>query len=160
MQEGHHVAQLFANRLDRVIRFLFTHTLEVWTPGFVFGNPLPGECSVLNLGQDLLHRLADVRVDDSRPAGVVPVFGGVAHGVTHVAEAALIEEIHDELQLVQTFEVCDFRLISGVDERFKRHLHQRADAAAQYGLLAEQVALCFFFECGFDHARFEVARGP
>ena len=43
------------------------------------------------------------------------MFGCVADGVAHVAEAAAIDQVDDELQFVQAFEVGDFGLIAGFD---------------------------------------------
>jgi hypothetical protein len=41
------------------------------------------------------------------------------------------------------FEVGNLRLIARLDQRLEARRHQRADAAAQHGLLAEQVRFGF-----------------
>ena len=55
-----------------------------------------------------------------------------------VLEAATIHEIDDQLELVETLEVSDLRLVTSVDECFECGLHQRARAAAQDRLLPER----------------------
>ena len=51
--------------------------------------------------------------DDARAGHVVAVLGGVADRVAHVAEAAAVHEVDDELQLVQALEVRDLGLVAG-----------------------------------------------
>jgi hypothetical protein len=46
-------------------------------------------------------------------------FGGIADGVTHVAEAAAIDQIDDKFQFVETFEVGDLGLVACFGERFE-----------------------------------------
>src|ERR671934_283830 len=62
------------------------------------------------------------------------------------AEAALIEEVDDELHLVHALEVGDLGLVAGLDERFERGLDQVRDAAAERRLLAEQIGLRLLLE--------------
>ena len=76
--------------------------------------------------------------DDARAAGVVAVLGGVAHRVAHVVEAAAVHQVDDQLELVQALEVGDLGLVAGLDQRLEARLDERADAAAQHGLLAER----------------------
>src|SRR5215471_18066108 len=99
-------------------------------------------------------------VDNARTSSVVTVFGRIAHRISHVTQTALIEQIDNELQLMEAFEISDFRLVSRFNQRLEGHFHQRADAAAKDGLLAEEIAFGFFFESRFDNARFEVACSP
>jgi hypothetical protein len=68
--------------------------------------------------------------------------------VAHVGEAAAIDEIDDELEFVKDFEVGALGLIAGFDESFESALDEGADAAAEHGLLAEEVGFGLFFECG------------
>src|SRR5262249_46821439 len=116
----------------------------------VFRNPLPGECAVLDLLEDLFHRRTDMLVDNARTTGIVAVLGRVTDRVAHVAEPALIEEVDNELELMQTLEIRDLRLISGFDQRLESGLYQRADSAAKHRLFAKQIALGLLFESGFD----------
>ena len=80
-------------------------------------------------------------VDDARPGDVVAVLGGVADRVAHVAEAAAVHEVDDELELVQALEVRDLRLVARLDQRLEAGLHELAHAAAEDRLLAEEVRL-------------------
>ena len=78
------------------------------------------------------------------------MLGGVADRVAHVVQAAAVHQVDDELQLVQALEVGDLRLIAGLDQRLEPGLDERADAAAQDGLLAEQIGFGFFGERRFE----------
>ena len=50
------------------------------------------------------------------------------------------------------FEVGALGLIAGFDQGFIARLDERADAAAEHGLLAEEVGLGLFFERGLEHS--------
>ena len=125
---------------------------EPRAPVVVLGNPTPGVVAGLDVAQDLLHRLARLIGDDLRAARVVAMFGGVADRVAHVVQPALIDQIDDELQLVQALEVRDLGLIARIDERLEPGLDERAHAAAQHGLLAEQVRFGFLGKRRLDDA--------
>ncbi len=99
-----------------------------------------------------VHLLADLLADDALAAGHVAVLGGVGDRVAHAADAVLVDEVHDELELVQALEVGDFRLIAGVDQGLEARADQLAAAAAEDGLLAEEVGLGLFLEGGLDDA--------
>ena len=120
---------------------------EFWSARNRFAN-----VAVLDLGQDLLHRLLAFGVDDARAADVVAPLGGVGDGVAHVGEAAAIDEVDDELELVEHFEVGALRLITGLGERFVARLDEGADAAAEHGLLAEEIGLGLLFESRLEHS--------
>ena len=70
----------------------------------------------------------------------------------HVVQAALVEQVDDQLQFVHALEVGHFGLIAGLDQRFEAGLDQLADAAAEHDLLAEQVGFGLFGERGLDDA--------
>src|SRR5258707_1319330 len=82
-QEGHHLAKLAANLLDRLLARGIAHGQKLLAAGLVLLNPLPGELTLLDFGQDLAHFGARLLVDDARPAGIVAIFGGVRYGITH-----------------------------------------------------------------------------
>ena len=84
---------------------------------------------------------------------------GVAHRVVHARDATLVHEVDDELQLVQALEVGHLRLVPGLDENLEAGLHQLLGAAAQHGLLAEEVGLGLFLEVGLQHAGTSAADG-
>src|ERR1700730_19466554 len=132
--------------------FALSRSQEVGASLFVFLDPLLSEAAIDDLGENLLHFLACFGGDDPLASGVVALFGGVAHGIAHVAETPLIDEIDDKLQLVEALEISHLRLISGVYEGLPASLDQFTDAAAEDRLLAEQVGFGFFSECRFEDA--------
>ena len=92
--------------------------VEFGAAGFVFGDPFAGEFAVLDFAPEFrswFWRVSSLMT--CGPRGVIAVFGGVADGIAHVVEAALIDQVDDQFQFVQTFEIGDFGLIAGVDER-------------------------------------------
>ena len=90
---------------------------------------------------------------DSRAAGVVAVLGRIADGVAHVVQAAAVHQIDDQLQLVHALEIGDFRLVACLHQRFEAGLHERADAAAQHGLLAEEIGFRLLCKRRLDDSR-------
>src|SRR6476620_4766768 len=68
-------------------------------------------------------------------------FGGVADAVAHVVEAALVDQVDDQLHLVDALEVRHLRRVARLDERLEARLDQRRQAAAEDDLFAEQVGL-------------------
>ena len=61
----------------------------------------------------------------------------------HLGEAALVEQVDDQLELVQALEIGDLGLVAGLDQRLEAGDDQLGGAAAQHGLLAEQIGLGF-----------------
>ena len=90
---------------------------------------------------------------------VLAVFSVVRDRVVHVGDAAFIDQIDDQLQFVQAFEVRHFRCIAGFHQRFETSLDQFNGTAAQYCLFTEQVSFRFFAEVGFDDAGTAAAVG-
>ena len=121
-------------------------------PRGVFGDPLLGELALLDFLEDLAHLLLRLVVDDARAARQVTVLGRVGDELVHLGEAAFVQQVDDELQLVQALVVGDFGLIAGFDQRFETLEHQIAGAAAQHGLFAEQIRLGLFREGRLEHA--------
>ena len=91
-------------------------------------------------------------VDDAVAAAERAVFGGVAHRKVHIVVAALIHQVHNHLQFVQALEVGDFLGVARLHQRLESGVDQGGYAAAEDGLLAEQVAFGFVFDGGFQHA--------
>ena len=96
--------------------------------------------------QDLLHLGARLFGDHARAARVVAVFRGVRNRVTHVAEAALVDQIDDQLHFVQALEIGHFGRVASVDQGLETGADQFADAAAEDSLLAEEVGFGLFLE--------------
>ena len=61
--------------------------------------------------------------------------------MVHLGEAALVDQVDDQLQLVQAFEIGDLGLVAGLDQRLEPGVDQLGRAAAEHGLLAEQIGL-------------------
>src|SRR5579859_6404545 len=96
---------------------------EIRTTGFIFRNPLLGKAAVADFGENLAHFFACFLRDDALASGVVAVFGGVAYGIAHVAEAAAVDEIDDELEFVHALEVSHFGLVTGREDRKSTRLN-------------------------------------
>src|ERR1700687_4846234 len=151
-QERHHGAQLGADLSNPLRALLTTLAVEPRPPGGVLLDPSARVLPAADVLEHLLHLLARLLGHDARPTRVVAVFRGVAYRVAHVIEAALIDQIDDELQLVETLEIRDLWLIPRLHQRLEAGLDERAHAAAQHRLLAEQVRFRFFGERRLDDA--------
>ena len=55
---------------------------------------------------------------------VAAPFGGVGDGVVHVLDAAAVEEVDDELEFVEDFEVGELGLVAGFGEDFEAALDE------------------------------------
>ena len=127
--------------------------MKLGRPGPVLFDPAAGVGPAADVGEDLLHRRAGLLGDDLPAAVVIAVLGGVAHRVPHVVEAAAVHQVHDELQLVEAFEIGDLRLVARFDERLEARLDQLAHPAAEDALFPEEIGLGLLGEGGLDHAR-------
>src|SRR5499426_1677328 len=127
---------------------------------FGLGHPLVGELSRLNLGQNLPHLLFDFGADDAFAARQVAVLGGVRDRIAHVRDAALIEQVDDQLHLVQAFEIGHLRRVARLDQSLESGLDQRGQSAAEHRLFAEEVSLGLFFESRLDDAGARPAYRP
>src|SRR5712692_7830418 len=156
---GHHFAQPGADLLDRQLGGHAPVRKQRRRPGAVLEHELLGVLAGLDARQHRAHALARVLIDDLRPRGVFAVLGVVRDRVVHGADAALVHQVNDQLQLVQALEVRHLGRIAGVDERIESRLHQLDAAAAQHRLLAEQVGLGLLLEIGFDDAGLAAADG-
>src|ERR687888_2072212 len=115
-QPGHHLAQRPPGPLDRVVGAGLAHAQEVRPALVVLGDPFAGERAGLDVGEDARHGGPRLRPDHPRPAGVVAVLGRVGHRVAHAGQAALVEQVDDQLQLVEALEVGDLRLVAGLHQ--------------------------------------------
>ena len=93
----------------------------------------------------------------ARAGDVVAVLGGVGDRPALLGDAALVHQVDDQLQLVQALEVGDLGLVAGLGEHLEAVLHQLRHAAAEHGLLAEQVGLGLLGERGLDAAGAQAA---
>ena len=109
-------------------------------------DPLAGELAGLDVGEDRLHLLAHVLVDHALAARVVAELGRVRDRVAHAGEPVLVHQVDDQLQLVEALVVGDLGRVAGLDERLEPGAHELGGAAAEDGLLAEEVGLGLFLE--------------
>src|SRR5574343_1590480 len=155
----HHVAQLFANLLDRVSSGQTTASSHARVVGAAFQDEHLGVFTGLDALQGIAHGFTGFGVDDFRTGHVLAVFGVVRDRVVHVGDAALVHQVDDQLQFVQALEVGHFRGVASFNQGFEAHLDQLDGTAAQNGLLAEQVGIGFFAEVGLDDATLGAAVG-
>src|SRR3989449_8638872 len=73
--------------------------------GLALENPFLGEPPALDLLEDALHLLLGLIGDDAGPAGYVAILGRGADRVAHVGDAALVDQVHDQLHLMQALEI-------------------------------------------------------
>src|SRR5665213_646782 len=151
LQERHHGTKLFADSLYQLAVLRLAHVEETVASGFIFRNPLFRKFTRLNLGQNALHLGAGLIVDDARSACVIAVLGGIRNREAHVIEAALVDQIDNQLQFMQTFKIGDLGSIPGIDQRLEAGANQFRRAAAEDSLLAEQIAFGFFAERSFEN---------
>src|SRR5262249_33778890 len=115
-------------------------------------HPVAGEAARLDVGQNALHLGLGLVGDDTRARAVLAVLGGVGDRVVHVGDAALVDQVDDQLHLVQAFEIGHLGRVAGLDQRLEAAADQLDQAAAEHHLFAEQVGLAFLAEAGFDDA--------
>src|SRR5262245_49578449 len=159
-QPRHQSAKLRADLFDLMFLFGLDQAGEIGLARFGFGHPLVGELPRLNLGQDLPHLLFDLRADDAFASRQIAVFGGVGDRITHVGDAALVEQIDDQLHFVQALEVGHLRRVARFDQGLESGLDQRGQSAAKHRLFAEEVGLGLLLESRFDHAGARSADRP
>src|SRR3954447_12764864 len=126
--------------------------VEARLPAVHLGDPFARERAVADARQGSAHVLPHVLVDDLRSDRVRPVLRGVGDRVVHPLDTALPDQVGDQLQLVQALVVGDLGLVAGLDERLEAELDQLCDAAAEHGLLTEEIGLGLFLEARLDHA--------
>ena len=120
----------------------------------VLGDPAAGEGAVLDVAEHRAHAGLGLLVgDDPRAGDVLAVLGGVGDGVVHGRDAALVDQVDDELHLVDALEVGVLRLVTGLHQHLEAAAHQVDDAAAEDGLLAEEVGLGLVVHRGLHDAR-------
>src|SRR5690606_22837790 len=112
--EGDHVADLAADLFDLVVLAGGAVGGEGLGAGVPLGGEVGGEGAVLDVGEDVAHGLAGGVVDHAGSGDVVAVLGGLGHRVAHPGQPALVDHVHDELELVEGLEVGRFGLVAGL----------------------------------------------
>src|SRR3954469_7525027 len=115
-------------------------------------DPVARERAVADAAEHRAHVLAHVLVDDGRADRVRAVLGRVGDRVVHALDPTFPDQVDDQLQLVQALVIRDLGLVAGLDERLEAEPDQLRDAAAEHGLLAEEVGLRLLGERRVDHA--------
>src|SRR5712664_297467 len=152
LKEWHHGTQFRAELLDGVLLLALTRGEEVGAALFIFFDPGFRKAAVADLRKDLAHFFSRLLGDDARSSGIITLFGSITDGVAHVAEATTVNQVDDQLELMEAFEVGNLGLIACFRERLEARLDQFTHAAAKYGLLAKEVRFGFFGESGFQNA--------
>jgi hypothetical protein len=88
--------------------------------GYETGSPR----TVLDLGEHLAHAGLDASVDDPWTRGVVAVLRRVGHRPTLFGNAALVHQVDDQFELMQTLEVRHLRLVARFHQRLVPRLDQ------------------------------------
>ena len=68
-----------------------------------------------------------------------PHFGGIGDQFAHTRNSRFVDEIDDELEFVEAFEVGKLRRISGTNERIETGANERACSSAKDCLLTKKV---------------------
>src|SRR6185437_146069 len=152
VEPGHAGAQCLADFLDLPVDVLGQHLLIVLLAAGVLLDPLARELAGLDLLEHLGHLFLDLVVDDARATRQIAVLGRFADEFVHLAQAALVQQVHDQLQFVEALVVGDLGLIAGFHQRLEALHHQLGGAAAQHRLLAEQIRLGLLAEGGLENA--------
>ncbi len=125
---------------------------EIRAAFLVFFDPFLREAAVADFREDFAHFFACLPGDDARTGRIVALFGGITDGIAHVAEATAVDQVDDELEFVQAFEISDLGLVACFCQRFETCFDQFTDAAAEYGLFAKKVGFSLFGKSGFKNA--------
>src|SRR5690606_18106869 len=149
---GHHGAKALADLLDGMLGVAAARGLEAGLAGVVLQHPVADEAARLDVLQHPLHLGLGLRRDDPRAGDVLAVLRGVGDRVVHVGDAALVDEVDDQLHLVQALEIGHLRGVTGLDQRLETHADEFDQAAAEDRLFAEEVGLALLLEGSLDDA--------
>src|SRR5260370_11415226 len=139
LQKWHHGAQLRAELLDGVLLLALARCEEIGAALFIFCDPGFRETPVANLREDFAHFFPRLPGDNARSGGIIALLGSIADGVAHVAEAAAVNQVDDELEFVEAFEIGDLGLRACVREGLEARFDHCPPAAAAYRLLAKEL---------------------
>src|SRR5207245_1891317 len=141
LKEWHHGAKLRTELLDRVLLLALARGEEVRAALLIFCDPRLREDAVENFREDFSHFFACLLGDDALTSRIFALFGRITDVIAHVAEATAVDQVDDELEFVQAFEISDLGLVACFCQRFETSFDQFTDAAAEYGLFAKKVGL-------------------
>ena len=131
-----------------------TGRFDCWLANCVFEHEVTHEFARLNVVQNRFHAGLCFNVwQDARARDVLTVFCCVGDGVIHVGDAAFIDQVNDQLCFVQAFEICHFRLVTGLNQCLETHTDQFNDTTTKNGLFTKEVSFAFLTEVSLDDAR-------
>src|SRR2546429_1783543 len=96
-------------------------------------------------------------IDQAWTSDIVTILGRIADRIAHIAHTALIYQIHNQLYLMQAFEVGNLWLITSLDKGLKSCLDQGGKTTTENSLLTKEVCLGLFAKGGLQNAS---PRGP
>ena len=111
------------------------------------------EGAILDLREDLLHLLTGLLSDETLTGAVIAVLRRVGDRVTHLGEAALVDEVDDQLHLVAGLEVRHLRRIASLNEGIEARVDELTDTTTKNRLLAEEIRLGLLLEGGLKDTR-------
>src|SRR5882724_8759577 len=124
VEPRHACAQRCADLFDRVIDVLREELAVVLAAAGVLLDPLSGELARLHFLEHLAHLVLHAVIDDSRAASEIAVLGRLADELVHLAQAAFMQQVDDELELVQAFVIGDLGLVAGFHQRLETLHHE------------------------------------
>src|SRR5690349_9328322 len=146
----HSVSQFVSSRFDLALRLLFPESFEVGLSGPGFFDPLLCEFAAFDLVEQIAQSLSYRAVDDALASLISAPLRGVADRLTHAREAALVNQVCDQLGLVKALEIGGFWRIPRLNKRVKSRLDEFRNPAAKNGLFAKEVCHTLFLERRFD----------
>src|SRR6266581_6402493 len=97
---GHHGPKLRTYLLNRAVLRGAAQLVEAGSARAAFADPFFREYAAANVREQLPHLFPHRRTDDARATSQIAVFRSVADRMPHEAEAAAIDQVDDQLQLV------------------------------------------------------------
>jgi len=95
----------------------------------------------------LAHLFACLFRDDARRQNN-RLLGCIADGVAHVAKASTVNQVNDELEFVEAFEISDFGLVACFRERLEARFDQFTLRRRKVRPARQEIGLCFFRKSG------------
>ena len=126
----HHGAEFGTDVLDCAGIVHAPRGLEAGGNGFPFLHPSASELARLDIGEHPPHLGLGLVRDDAGARHIFAPLGGVGDRIVHVGNAALVDQIDDQLHLVQAFEIGLLRRIAGIDQRLGAGPDELDQAAA------------------------------
>ena len=106
----------------------------------VFLHEVTHEGTGLDVAQNRFHAgLCLIVRQDAWAGDVLTILRRVGDRVIHVRNAALVDQVYDQLHFVQTLEIRHFGCIASLNQRLEAHADELNNATTQNRLLTEQI---------------------